>query len=154
MSTKRLILKPIIHTVQWLSVDPYSITAMNHSELSSCPPICQKDVCSAWEINQKLRYIHVPWDETNAICEEDFNMTSFRLSKIHIEGVPQLPSKGALVHLELQLLHGSSELCGCIESSNKIASYYLTWTENMEFDIEIRNIPKVVHSGLSVLFFF
>lgn len=120
---------------------------MNHSELSSCPPICQKDVCSAWEISHKLRYSK---DEASGfeICD----IFSCRLTKIHIEGVPQLPSKGASVHLELQLLHGSSQLCSCIASSSKVASYYLTWTENMEFDIEIRNIPKVLYSELSVLF--
>lgn len=66
-----------------------------------------------------------------------------RLIKIQIKGLPQLPSRGTIVNLKLQLLHGSSELCDCVVSSDKIASPNLTWTEDMEFDIKISNVPKV-----------
>lgn len=130
----------ILITLQWLSVDPYSNRAMHHSNLSSCVPICHKEVCSAWEIANKLRY-GVTHQKTPILIEQWFYNP--RLTKIQIGGFPKLP-RSTLVHLELQLLHGCSpELCECIVSSHKMASPDLTWIEDMEFNIEIRNIPKV-----------
>ena len=45
--------------------------------------------------------------------------------------------------MELRLLHGCKNLCHSVATSSKVEAYTLMWNECLEFDIEIRDIPRV-----------
>ena len=74
--------------------------------------------------------------------------------KLQFEGIPHIPGKGISVRLVLKLLHGSSELCSSVVSTSKVAARDLTWIEDMEFDIEIKDIPKVISMHTCIVYNF
>ena len=69
----------------------------------------------------------------------------YRLAKLQVENLPRLPGRGNQVHAELRLLNGSKQLCRRVLSSSKLVrlTHKHVWNETLEFDTEIRNIPKV-----------
>ena len=68
----------------------------------------------------------------------------FRITKLQVESLPVV-SSGQL-RVELQLLHGSRDLCDPLLSSGRVGrgAYSLSLGDKtLGFDIEIKDIPKV-----------
>ena len=68
---------------------------------------------------------------------------SYRITKLQIRNIPHTLSSSSGVHMKLSLYHGSTELCEPVVSTTKLRGSEINWMEMFQFNIEIRNIPKV-----------
>lgn len=67
-----------------------------------------------------------------------------RITKLQIKNFPLALNGSSGVHMKLSLYHGSTELCEALVSTTKLRGSEINWVEMFQFDIEIRNIPKVL----------
>ena len=64
------------------------------------------------------------------------------------ENLPKTSGRGTQINVELRLLHSSRDLCQPVRSSRTPAQadHSLSWNETLQFNIEIRDIPKVLNT--------
>ena len=89
-------------------------------------------------------FMHESFNNSDNYSAHYLTASHFRMDKLHITNFPTHLVGCRAVHMKLQLLHGSQELCPAIKSTTKLPASEVVWEEQLEFESEIRNIPKVI----------